>query len=148
MSDPERTSIGANGPLAYLVEMKAQRAEHPDLLAGNDAARRFFEPRLTGSEAGKQLWVAHLDDGARCLELDRHDLEEGTRSMTIDDILDDAVRLGTSGLLIAQAGRPGDESMIKALAEAAEALDVALVDSLSLDGKGKWHSARRSGRIN
>ena len=129
------------------MEMKAQRAEHPDLLAGHDAARRFFEPRLRGPEAGKQLWVAHLDEKARCLELDRHDLEQGTRSMTIDDILDDAVRLGSAGLMVAQAGRTGDETMIRALAAAADALDVALVDCLHLDPRGGWHSARRSGRL-
>lgn len=139
--------IGAAPALPYSAWMKAQRAEHPDLLAGHDAARRFFEPRLTGPEAGKQLWVAHLDRGARCLELDRHDLAEGTRSMTIDDILDDAARLGSAGLMIARAGQLGDEAMIRRLAEAAEAMDVALVDSLSLDDKGRWHSARRSGRL-
>ena len=67
--------------------------------------------------------------------------------MTIDDILDDAARLGSAGLMIARAGKPGDEAMIRRLAEAAEAMDVALVDSLSLDDKGRWHSARRSGRL-
>src|SRR5690348_6302235 len=137
----ERSSIGAGSSEAYLGSMKAQRAEHPDLLAGHDAARRFFEPRLKVSEAGKQLWVAQPDMGARCLVQDRHDLDEGRRAMTIEDILDDAARLGSAGLMIAQAGRPGDEAMIRALADAADAMDVALVDSLSLDAKGRWHSA-------
>ncbi len=67
--------------------------------------------------------------------------------MTIEEILDDAVRLGSAGLMIAQAGRPGDEAMIRALADAADAMDVALVDSLNLDARGRWHSARRSGRL-
>ena len=81
------------------------------------------------------------------MDLDRHDLEEGWRAMTIEEILDDAARLGSAGLMIAQSGRPGDEAMLRALAEAADALDVALVDSLSRAVKGRWHSARRSGRL-
>ena len=74
--------------------MKVQRAESPALLAGHDAARRFFSACFMGSVAAarEMLWVAHLDDGARCIHLARYgEGHEGGVDLPVRRIIADVV---------------------------------------------------------
>ena len=77
--------------LAYVIAMFHQRAESPLLLNGYDAARRFFADCLAETDPLREhLWVAHVDDRARCLHLSRHDGDEGGASIPLRQVIADA----------------------------------------------------------
>lgn len=134
--------------------MKVQRAEIPATLAGHDAARRFFESCFLDSGATpRRLWVAHLDERARCIELDRHSGDMGAGDVPLDEILADAARLGSAGVILAHQDRAGDgprpeeRAATRALVAAGEAIEMTLVDHLVFAPSGECRSYRRMGLL-
>ncbi|MEO6301059.1 MAG: JAB domain-containing protein [Paracoccaceae bacterium] len=148
--------------------MRIQRAEQPARLNGQEAARAFFADCFLRRAPGgpraahpaspppanvEQLFVAHLDDQARCLHLSRHDGQVGAVGLPVRDIIRDAARLGSAGIVIAHNHPSGDSTpsvedcrATRRLATAAEAIDLALVDHLVFAGND-CSSFRRMGLL-
>jgi DNA repair protein RadC len=130
--------------------MNAPTTIERPLLAGTDSAIRFFAGVLDGDE--DCLWVAHLDDSARCIRLSRVD-SASSGAAPWRDILLEAVELGSAGLVTAQqqpaasqaAAGPLD-SAVRMLARAAEEKDVEFLDHLHFAGQ-LVTSFRRTGAI-
>ena len=75
--------------------MRYQRVESPALLNGHEAARRFFSSCFRQEDqAAERLWVAHLDQSAQCIQLDRFEGEAASVGLPVRSIMADAVRLG------------------------------------------------------
>ena len=146
--------------------MRYQRAEPPARLNGHEAASRFFahcfeEPRPAkgtkgdngACQDGERLWVAHLDAEARCMQLSSHDGGAESVDLPVREIINDAARLGSAGIVLAHNHPSGDASPSEAdcratrrLALAAEAIDLAIVDHL-IFGAGECRSFRRMGLL-
>jgi DNA repair protein RadC len=134
--------------------MRYQRAEHPLKLDGFAAARAFFAGCFADSETRREIiWVAHLDDEARCLHLSRHDGDQTGAHFPIRDIIADAAAHGSAGIVLAHNHPSGDprpsESdfrVTRRLATAAEALDCTIVDHLVFGGE-ECTSFRRMGLL-
>lgn len=131
--------------------MKADHLDSPAVLAGHKAAERFFAPCFAQSDGTEQLWVAHVDDRARCLHLGRYEGCASDVALPVRGIIEDALRLGSAGVLLAHNHPSGDASpsaadcrATRALATAGEALDLAVVDHLVFGG-GECRSLRRMG---
>ncbi len=149
--------MDAGGSPPSVVGMKVQRAESPALLAGHDAARDFFMPCFLGPDAASRemLWVAHVDDHARCIHLGRYaDGHEGAVDLPVRKIIADAARLGSAGILLAHNHPSGDASpsvadcaATRSLARAAETIDVAVVDHLIFAQRNQCQSLRRMGLL-
>lgn len=136
--------------------MKVQRAESPALLAGHDAARNFFSACFMGPNAAKEmLWVAHVDDRARCLHLGRYgEGREGAVDLPVRKIIADAARLGSAGILLAHNHPSGDPTpspadcrATRTLARAAEAIDLTVVDHMIFATRNQCQSMRRMGLL-
>jgi len=118
--------------------MRYQRAELPLKIDGLKAAKAFFGSCFAECDPTREsLWVAHVDDGARCIHLTRHDGDEGAAAFPLRDIIADAAEHGSAGIVLAHNHPSGDpkpsESDCRAtrrLASAAEALDCTIVDHL------------------
>ncbi len=123
--------------------MRHQRAELPLKLDGLGTARAFFAGCLADSRPDREsLWVAHLDDEARCLHLSRHPGDETGADFPIRQILSDAVIHKSAGIVLAHNHPSGDARpsnsdcrATRRLASAAEAIDCAIVDHLVFAGK-------------
>lgn len=122
--------------------MRYQRAELPLKLDGLSAAREFFAGCLADSDpTSESLWVAHVDDEARCLHVSRHQGDETGAVFPIRDIIADAARHGSAGIVLAHNHPSGDarpsESdcrCTRRLVSAADALDCAVLDHLVFAG--------------
>ena len=138
-------------------DMKVQRAESPALLAGHDAARNFFSACFIGAHAAntEMLWVAHVDDRARCIHLGRYtEGDQGSVGLPVRKIISDAARLGSAGILLAHNHPSGDPTPSRAdcratrtLARAAEAIDVAVIDHIIFAARDQCQSMRRMGLL-
>jgi DNA repair protein RadC len=134
--------------------MRFQRAESPAQLNGHEAARRFFASCFQSSRhARERLWVAHLDDEARCLHVEYYDGEPESVGMPIRQIIMDAARYGSTGVVLAHNHPSGDSRPSNAdcratrkLARAAEALDLSILDHLIFSGSD-CSSMRRLGLL-
>lgn len=134
--------------------MRYQRAEHPLKLDGFAAARTFFAGCLDESPPGTEtLWVAHIDDEARCLLVRSYPGDEFGANFPIRQIITDAAIHGSAGMVIAHNHPSGDPSPSPAdcratrrLASAAEALDCTVVDHLIFAG-AECTSFRRTGLL-
>ncbi len=135
--------------------MRIQRAETPARLDGLAAAQAFFAHCFLTPAARsiEQLWVAHLDDDARCLKLTEHRGSAAAVGLPVAEILRDAARLGSAGVVLAHNHPSGDPSpspedcrATRRLALAAEAIDLAVVDHLVFAGD-KCRSFRRMGYL-
>ena len=134
--------------------MRYQRAEPPLKLDGLATARSFFASCMAASDASREsLWVAHVDEQARCLHLSRHDGEEGGATFPLREIIADAAIHGSAGILLAHNHPSGDPTpstsdcrATRRLAAAAEALDCAILDHLVFAG-GECTSFRRLGLL-
>lgn len=123
--------------------MRHQRAELPLKLDGLGAAREFFAGCLADTRPGlESLWVAHLDEQARCLHVSRHPGDETGADFPLRQILSDAVVHNSSGIVLAHNhpsgdSRPSDSDCraTRRLAAAAEAIDCTIVDHLVFAGK-------------
>jgi DNA repair protein RadC len=134
--------------------MRYQRAEHALRLDGLAAATSFFAGCLADTDpAYENLWVAHLDEDARCVHLTRHQGDESGANFPLKDIIADAAAHGSAGIVLAHnhpSGdpRPSDSDcrMTRRLACAAEALDCAVLDHLVFAGT-ECTSFRRMGLL-
>ena len=135
--------------------MRIQRAETPARLDGLAAAERFFAHcfESPADSSSEQLWVAHLDDEARCLKLAQHVGLRDSVGLPVRDILRDATALGSTGVLLAHNHPSGDPSpspedrrSTRSLALAAEAIDLTVVDHLVFAGQ-QCRSFRRMGYL-
>ena len=122
--------------------MRYQRAEIPLRLDGLAAARSFFSGCIADSDPAREsLWVARLDDEAKCLHLTRHSGDESGTDFPLRRIIADAALHGSAGIVLAHnhpSGDPtpsdGDRRATRRLACAAEALDCTVVDHLVFGG--------------
>jgi DNA repair protein RadC len=123
--------------------MRFQRAESPALLNGHAPARKFFASCFR-SEGGarERLWVAHVDESARCLHVECYEGEPESVGMPVRSIIVDAARYGSSGVVLAHnhpsgIARPSnaDCRATRKLARAAEALDLTILDHLIFAGR-------------
>lgn len=122
--------------------MRYQRAEPPLKLDGLAAAEAFFSGCMADSDPSREsLWVAHVDDRARCLHVSRHDGNEIGADFPIGEIISDAAAHGSSGLVLAHNHPSGDSTpsnsdcrATRRLATAAEALDCTILDHLVFAG--------------
>ena len=134
--------------------MRYQRADHPLRLNGAAAARAFFQGCIGDSDTDREsLWVAHVDDQARCLHLSRHDGDETGTLFPLREIISDAVTHGSAGIVLAHNhpsgdARPSDSDCraTRRLASAAEALDCVVLDHLVSAG-AECTSFRRLGYL-
>lgn len=134
--------------------MRYQRADLPLKLDGLAAARDFFAGCLAEENPKREtLWVAHVDDHARCLHLSRHGGGETEAAFPIREIIAVAAIRGSAGIVLAHNHPSGDaqpsESDLRAtrrLATAAEALDCAVLDHLVFGGSD-CTSLRRLGYL-
>ena len=134
--------------------MKPELRDAPARLAGHQAAQQFFAPCF--AEAGgdeEHLWVAHLDEGARCLHLGRYAGGAGAVALPLRAIIEDAIRLGSAGVVLAHNHPSGDPTpsaddcrATRALARAGEAFDLSVVDHLIFAGH-ECRSLRRLGML-
>jgi DNA repair protein RadC len=134
--------------------MRYQRAELPLKLNGLAAARDFFAGCLAEEDPRREsLWVAHVDEQARCLHVSCHDGDETGAAFPIRDIILDAAEHGSAGIVLAHNHPSGDprpsDSDCRAtrrLATAAEAIDCAVLDHLVFAGN-ECTSLRRLGYL-
>lgn len=122
--------------------MRYQRAELPLKLDGLAAARSFFAGCIADCDPSREnLWVAHVDEEARCVHVSRHEGDESGADFPLRAIIADAAIHGSAGLVLAHNHPSGDarpsESDCRAtrrLAAAAEALDCTILDHLVFGG--------------
>src|SRR5437764_8792382 len=134
--------------------MRHQRAELPLKLDGLIAARAFFAGCIADSDPSREnLWVAHVDDEARCIHLSRHAGDEARTGFPLRTIIADAAVHGSAGIVLAHnhpSGdpRPSDSDCLatRRLATAAEALDCTVLDHLVFGG-AECTSLRRLGYV-
>lgn len=134
--------------------MRYQRAELPLKLDGLTAVRKFFAGCMTDSDATREnLWVAHVDDQARCVHLSRYAGDETGAQFPLRSIIIDAVEHSSAGIILAHNHPSGDprpsDSDCRAtrrLATAVEALDCAVLDHLVFAGT-ECTSFRRMGLL-
>ena len=134
--------------------MRFQRAESPALLNGHEAARHFFSSCFRSEDpARERLWVAHVDQAARCLHVECYEGEPESVGMPVRVIVVAAARLGSAGVVLAHNHPSGDARPSKAdclatrkLARAAEALDLTILDHLIFAGRD-CASMRRLGLL-
>jgi DNA repair protein RadC len=134
--------------------MRYQRAELPLKLNGLAAARDFFAGCLAEEDPRREsLWVAHVDEQARCLHVSCHDGDETGAAFPIRDIILDAAEHGSAGIVLAHNHPSGDprpsDSDCRAtrrLATAADAIDCAVLDHLVFAGN-ECTSLRRLGYL-
>jgi DNA repair protein RadC len=134
--------------------MRYQRAELPLKLNGLAAARDFFAGCLAEEDPRREsLWVAHIDEQARCLHVSCHDGDETGAAFPIRDIILDAAEHGSAGIVLAHnhpSGNPrpsdSDCRATRRLATAAEAIDCAVLDHLVFAGN-ECTSLRRLGYL-
>jgi DNA repair protein RadC len=99
-------------------------------------------PLLAGKDP--QLVVLHLDSERRLLALDRQPLAaEAASPLPAREIIAEALRLGSAGLVVARSRAGGDAEpgaadieATRRLADAAAALDIRLHDHLIFAGGG------------
>ena len=135
--------------------MRHQRAESPALLNGFDAAHRFFASCFKPDDrARERLWVAHLDQAARCIHLERYEGDEWSADVPVRSIIADAARHGSAGVVLAHnhpSGNPSpshaDCRATRALALAGEIIDLTVVDHLIFAQGNDCRSMRRMGLL-
>ena len=112
--------------------MRYQRAESPALLNGHEAARRFFASCFAGGDRRRErLVVAHVDSQARCIHVERYEGEAASVGLPVREIVTDAARLGSAGVVLAhnhpeRRREPSDADYraTRRLARAGEAIDL------------------------
>jgi DNA repair protein RadC len=122
--------------------MRYQRAQSPALLNGHEAARNFFSSCFRNDKPElERLWVAHVDESSRCIHVECYDGEPESVGMPVREIIVDAARLGSVGVVLAHNHPSGDAQPSNAdcratrrLACAGEAIDLTILDHLIFAG--------------
>lgn len=135
-----------------MISVRLQRAEIPLKLNGVAAAREFFSGCFAEQDPSREtLWVAHLDEDARCVHLSRHPGDDWTVHFPVREIIIDAALHGSLSILLAHnhpSGdpRPSDSDLrsTRRLATAADAIGCKLLDHLIFAGP-QCTSVRRLG---
>lgn len=129
-----------------------QRAESPVKLAGVEASRAFFAPCFADAK-GETLFVAHLDEQACCTHLASYPGSENEIELPVREIIAEAARLSSAGVVLAHNHPSGDttpsladQRATRRLATAAEAIDVTVLDHLVFAGD-RCSSFRRMGLL-
>lgn len=123
--------------------MLHQRAELPLKLDGLKGAREFFAGCIAdGDPSRESLWVAHVDDQARCIHVSRYPGDEQGAGFPIRAIIADAAIHHSAAIVLAHNHPSGDacpsdsdKRCTRRLAAAAEALDCAVLDHLVFAGR-------------
>jgi DNA repair protein RadC len=123
--------------------MQYQRAVLPMKIDGLSAARSFFASCFLDSDPRHEsLFVAHVDNEARCLHVARYEGDETGADFPLRQIIADAAVHGSAGLVLAHNHPSGDASpspsdckATRRLAVAAEALDCTILDHLVFAGQ-------------
>lgn len=134
--------------------MRIQRAESPALLNGHEAARRFFASYLDAEDPSlERLWVAHVDEATRCLHVERYEGDPTSVGIPVREIVVDAARIGSAGVVLAHnhpSGDPrpsaADHRATRKLARAGETIDLTVLDHLIFAGN-ECSSMRRMGLL-
>jgi DNA repair protein RadC len=134
--------------------MHFQRAEPPLKMTDSRAAKTFFSGCFNDCDSTHEnLFVAHLDDQARCLHLSRYQGDACSAAFPIREIITTAAALGSASLLIAHnhpsgdaRPSPADCRSTRRLAAAADAIDCPLLDHLVFGG-GDCTSLRQLGLL-
>lgn len=134
--------------------MGYQSAEFPLRLDGFAAAKQFFTGYMADSDPSREaMWVAHVDEHARCLHVSRHEGDETGAHFPLKEIIRDAALHGSSGIVLAHNHPSGDATpsdsdcrATRRLVSAAEALDCTVVDHLIFAGD-ECTSFRRTGLL-
>ena len=134
--------------------MRFQRAESPALLNGHEAARRFFASCFdTEDPRREQLLVAHVDGATRCIHVEHYMGDLANVGIPVREIIADALRMGSAGVVIAHShpsgdARPSDADYraTRKLTRAGEAIDLAVLDHL-IFAKSDCTSMRRMGLL-
>ena len=124
------------------LSMRYQRAELPLKLDGLLAAREFFAGCLADGDLTREsLWVAHVDDQARCVHVSRYAGDESGAPFPLRSIMADATEHRSAGIVLAHNhpsgdARPSDSDCraTRRLVTAAEALDCTVLDHLVFGG--------------
>src|SRR5580765_2768254 len=89
--------------------MRHQRAETPLKLDGLAAATEFFAGCFAEFDPQREsLWVAHVDDQARCLHISCHEGDGTGANFPLREIIADALAHGSSGIVLAHNHPSGD----------------------------------------
>ena len=134
--------------------MLPQRVEPSAIINGQDAARRFFAACFPpGNNSRERLWVAHVDASARCLHVECYEGESESVVLPVRNIIVDAAKLGSAGLVLAHNHPGGDPtpsradcSATRSLARAGQAIDLTILDHLIFAGED-CTSMRRMGLL-
>jgi DNA repair protein RadC len=134
--------------------MRFQRAQRPAILNGQEAAQRFFSSCFyPENDPRERLWVAHVDAAARCLHVECYDGDPESVDLPVRDIIIDAARLGSAGIVLAHNHPGGDTrpsradcNAMRRLARAGEAIDLTILDHLIFAGE-RCSSMRRMGLL-
>jgi len=135
--------------------MRFQRAESPDaLLNGLEAARRFFASSFNYDDyPHEQLLVAHVDSATRCIHVERYAGGPASVALPVREIVADALRLGSAGVVIAHNhpsgdARPSDADYraTRKLARAGETINLVVLDHLIFTDRA-CSSMRRMGLL-
>lgn len=134
--------------------MKYQRAEPPALLNGVEATRQFFAASFPVGGTTERLLVAHVDDRARCIGTSEHAGTSASIDIPVRTIIADALKMGSSGVILAHNHPGGNSSPSRAdcaatwrLALACEAIDLSLLDHLIFGADRDCTSMRRMGLL-
>jgi DNA repair protein RadC len=135
--------------------MRHQRAESPALLNGPEAAHRFFAACFSVEDRrSERLFVAHVDESARCIHIERYVGDRWGTDLPIGSIVRDATRLGSSGVVLAHKHPSGDPTpstadcqATRALARVGESIDLTILDHLIFAGPAGCSSMRRMGLL-
>ena len=89
--------------------MRYQRAELPLKLDGLAATRKFFAGCMADADPLREdLWVAHVDDQARCVHLSRFPGDETGAVFPLKAIVTDAAQHGSAGIVLTHNHPSGD----------------------------------------
>jgi DNA repair protein RadC len=98
--------------------------------------------------------VAHLDERARCIHLERYEGDETAAAVPVRSIVADAARIGSAGVVLAHNHPSGDPSpsladcrATRTLALAGETIDLVVVDHLIFAKGAECRSMRRMGLL-
>ena len=134
--------------------MRYQRAELPLKLDGLAATRKFFAGCMAdGDPTCESLWVAHVDNDAQCVHVERYPGDEAGASFPLRAIIADAAQHGSAGIVLAHNHPSGqiipseqDKTITKKLKEALKMFDISLLDHLII-GDMKYYSFSDDGMV-
>ena len=118
--------------------MRYQRAELPLKLDGLAVARQFFAGCFAEYDLAREtLWVAHVDDQARCLHVSCHEGDDTGMHFPLKPIIADAAQYHSAGIILAHNHPSGvaepsdaDQMITRRLKDALGLVDIRLLDHL------------------